>query len=489
MTTRIKRMIRDVNPSHSVWVVCALSLMTFSVQAQETDFAGAFREMLPDVSYSADREMTIEIDGRTIEMSAEIVYTPYREWASIAAPGMQGMTVITVTDHMTGKLVSSVMGMNTTTEISPAQELANGHDGASFKLIGETPLNGVNVKVYTFSFTQKSGSEIYDAKGRIFLDDNGIPRQSLWTVDSDKHGTMKMRQVLQNIQVGHQDESLFALLDAPTTSGGSNPMSGLMAAVSGQAQRSAQMAQAPNYDQQSKSIRGQIGDWPGSNGRVIDDNGIVIGAVSADGSVTITATGQPGGIYPIGESSYKCDGTNLSDDAAKYQIRDGLAVVDASSTPIGRLLLASSFDVASWRANPRNNAATPGFTVRLVYVDRPTQSTGFCVAGHETQDRRLDFKPGWNIEKKTIEAVGDSPYHEPDQPTQIVMETVNSLPDGTVWVFENFSPERQQAAKGGMNLPAPIQEVVDEATDIATDVVKEEVNDKIRKGIRGLFDR
>lgn len=482
-------MTRITNQMCSILGTAALILVALPVQAQDSDFAGAFREMLPDVSYSADKLMTITMEGNDMEMKSKVVYAPYREWTSTTTPGMEAASVITVTDHMTGKLVSSVMGMNTTTQIDPAQELANGHDGASFKFIGETPLNGVNVKVYDFALTQESESETYNAKGRMFLDDNGIPRQALWTVETSEQGTVKMRVILENVQVGPQDESVFALLDAPS-SGGNGSMASLMSAAMGQSSYAAQAGPAPSYDPQSKSIRGSITGWPGGSGRVIDDNGVVIGMVSAEGQVSITATGEPGGeIYPMGGGFYDCDGTNLSDAAARYQVREGLAVIDTSSTPVGRLIFASSYDVASWWANPVNNAATPGYTVSLVYVDRPVQSTGFCVSGNQTEDRRLDFEPGWNIEKETIEAVGDSATRETDQPTQIVRETVDEMPADTVWIFENFSPDQQQAARQNPNLPDPIQEIVDEATEVATDAAKDEVNDQVRKGIGRLFRR
>jgi len=241
---------------------------------------------------------------------------------------------------------------------------------------------------------------------------------------------------------------------------------------------------------QMKSMSGKLDTWPGGNGRVVTDGGVVIGMVDEQGNVSLTAAGAPkGGIYPI-STGYKCDGTNLSNLNASYQnLGNKFAVIDDSSQPIGRIIIASSFDVASWDVNPVSNAAVPGYTISLVYVDQATQSTGFCKNASDTQDRRLDFKPGWNLQKTEITAVGDSPFFEPDQPTRTILETVDALPSDAQWTYESFSPAQQESMSKNPNLPSPVQEVIDEATDVATEAAKDEVNDSVRRGIGRLFGK
>jgi hypothetical protein len=241
---------------------------------------------------------------------------------------------------------------------------------------------------------------------------------------------------------------------------------------------------------QMKSMSCKLDTWPGGNGRVITDDGIVIGLVDEQGNVSVTAAGAPkGGIYPI-STGYKCDGTNLSNPSANYQnLGNKFAVIDDGSTPIGRVIVASSFDVASWDVNPVSNAAVPGYTISLVYVDQATQSTGFCQNASDMQDRRLDFKPGWNIQKTEITAVGDSPFFEPDQPTRTILETIDAMPSDAKWIYESFSPAQQESMSKNPNLPSPVQEVIDEATDVATEAAKDEVNDSVRRGIGRLFGK
>jgi hypothetical protein len=112
--------------------------------------------------------------------------------------------------------------------------------------------------------------------------------------------------------------------------------------------------------------------------------------------------------------------------------------------------------------------------------------------GRRTQERQLNFRAGWNIEKHEILAVGDSPYFDAKQPTQSSWQTVDSVPPDVVWLFADMTPTEERArqqAQGDLGLPDPVQDVVDSATDTAVEATKHEVADKIRKGIGGLFRR
>jgi hypothetical protein len=179
----------------------------------------------------------------------------------------------------------------------------------------------------------------------------------------------------------------------------------------------------------------------------------------------------------------------LSNTAARYHVRgEGLAVVETGSTqPIGRVIAASSEAVAGWWANPVNNGAKVGFTIRMVYVDQPVSVTGSCDTGTERTDYQLDLQTGWNIEKRSIQAVGKSPYFPTAAPTQSRIETVAALPADTVWVYEDMSPGQDRGAASDSEIPQPVQEVADEVSDVATEVVKEEVGSKVRKGLKKLF--
>jgi hypothetical protein len=114
-----------------------------SLLAQESDFVGAFKEMMPEVSYTADRETTMSMGATEQKMKSRVVYTPYREWEAMTMDGMGDMEIITVTDHVAGKLVTSVMGMNTASQIGPMQSLSDGNNGASIELMGKNNMNGV----------------------------------------------------------------------------------------------------------------------------------------------------------------------------------------------------------------------------------------------------------------------------------------------------------------------------------------------------------
>jgi hypothetical protein len=68
--------------------------------------------------------------------------------------------------------------------------------------------------------TQTQDGVTYRSKGRVLLDDDGIPRVVFWTIESDQSETIQMMQQLHNVTVGPVDESLFAALDTPVNQPG-----------------------------------------------------------------------------------------------------------------------------------------------------------------------------------------------------------------------------------------------------------------------------
>ncbi len=473
----------------------ALCLLAVPAVAGENEFVGAFEEMMPDVSYTADRETTMSMGSMEQEMTSRIVYTPVKEWASTRVQGMSGTEIVTVTDYQTGKLVTSVLGVNTVSEIAPMQSLNGGQEGASIEFVGASSMNGVQVNAYDFNLIQQQGEKTYRSKGRLLLDDEGIPRVVIWTIESDGSDTIRMRQQLSNIQIGPVDESKFAVLETPVGSGGANSM----AAVIEAARKAESSDETPSASgaQQYRSIQARLRGWPGGQGRLIDDNGTVVGTVDDSGSLSIAAAEKPAaGVHPI-RSGYTCDGATLSDPAAGFAVLETFTVVDALSTPLGVVSAASSPEVLAWWANPAENSAVPGFRIRLVYVDRPVQSSGVCTSGSERQERRLDFQTGWNIEKHTVVEVGDSPFFQTKQPAMTVWETLESVPSGTIWQYEEMTSRHQQARKNAGNLPEPVEENLDTAPDAATgqssqeaarpEAARQQAGDKIRRGIGRLF--
>lgn len=249
-----------------------------------------------------------------------------------------------------------------------------------------------------------------------------------------------------------------------------------------------------NHGASGETLRGKIDRWGGARAEIVDDNGTVVGTIDAAGNLEIVGGAAPnGGIYPIGGSAYQCSGATVSNTAARYHVRgEGLAVVEAGSMqPIGRVIGASSEALAGWWANPVNNGAEVGFTIRMVYVDQPVRISGTCDTGSERTDYQLDLQSGWNIEKRSIQAIGKSPYFPSAAPTQSRIETVAALPADTVWVYEDMTPGQNRGAASSSNgdMPEPVQEVVDEVSDVATDVVKEEAGNEVRKGLKKLFGR
>jgi hypothetical protein len=134
---------------------------------------------------------------------------------------------------------------------------------------------------------------------------------------------------------------------------------------------------------QATTIGGQLRDWPGGQGRILDGSGNEIGTVNESGRLSINASQAPsGGIYPI-SSGYTCDGVSLSDPRAGFAILENFEVVDSAGLRMGIIYGASSMDTVMWWANPAAFDAVPGYTLRLVYVDRPVQSSGNCTMDDE----------------------------------------------------------------------------------------------------------
>jgi len=474
----------EKTPVSCVLIGLAMYLLAGTAVAQDSDFVGAFKEMMPDVAYTADRETTMSIGSVEQEMTSKIVYTPYKEWSSTRVQGKGSTEMVTITDYANGKMVTSVMGMNTASEIAPMQSLKDGNNGASIEFVGEANMNGVDVKAYNFKLMQTQGGTTYKTNGRVLLDNNGIPQVVFWTIESDKSDTIHMRQQLSNVVVGSVDESLFAALNSPASDGPNNAMATLMNAA-GASPTSAPVTPA---DLQKQSISARLSGWTGGQGRLIDDNGTVLGTVDDTGNLAIVVSAPPkGGIYPIA-SGYSCDGVSLSDPSAGSSIIESFTVVDATSNPLGVVYAANSMNTLEWWANPgMSSAPKGGFKLRFVYVDRPVQSVGYCAGGSETQERNLEFQAGWNIEKFSIDAVGNSPFFETEQPTMTRWETVDSVPANTTWIYADMTVgQREQRRKAG-NMPDPVQEVMDTATDTATEMAKEKVDEKVKEGLRKLF--
>jgi len=481
------------------WSRLALLFVGLNAVAQENAKYGAFAEMLPDVAYSATRTMVMENGSINETMISEVVYTPRKEWSSTKIGSMKDMApVISMTDFDGGVSYTKMMGIQQQVSLPPVISLEEADGAASLQLSGVENIDGVPVNVYEFTYNGSNGKESYRSSGTLYQDRDGIPRRMDWTVITDKQGEIRIRQNLSNVQVGPQDESLFAGFEA-SHGDSSGTMGTLMAAAGGSAGMNTMNTSAPaaaiaDGSGQSKTVRGKIDRWGGANGQIIDDNGSVVGSIDTAGNLEIVGGGAPnGGIYPIGGSAYQCSGATVSNAAARYHVRgEGLAVVEAGSMqPIGRVIAASSEAIAGWWANPVNNGAEVGFTIRMVYVDQPVKISGTCDTGGERTDYQLDLQAGWNIEKRSIQAVGKSPYFPSAAPTQSRIETVAALPAGTVWAYEDMSPGQNRGAASDSegDMPEPVQEVVDEVTDVATDVVKEEAGNEVRKGLKKLFGR
>jgi hypothetical protein len=81
--------------------------------------------------------------------------------------------------------------------------------------------------------------------------------------------------------------------------------------------------------------------------------------------------------------------------------------------------------------------------------------------------------------------MGDSEFFPVDAPTEVLWESIDSVPADIAWVYEDFGTARKNTADS--NFPEPVQEVVDEAVNVAEEETKEEVNSKVRRGLRSLF--
>ena len=74
----------------------------------------------------------------------------------------------------------------------------------------------------------------------------------------------------------------------------------------------------------------------------------------------------------------------------------------------------------------------------------------------------------------TVVAVGKSDFFPVDGAKETVWETVDSVPPGTIWIYDSFGSPHEG-------------DLVDQAANTATDTATDEVKKSITKGIRKIF--
>lgn len=468
-------------------IAAAVFMLWFSGFAQAEEFSPAFREMLPDVSYSATRDMRMEGRGIKHSMQQKVVYTPRKEWTSMTMNAMGDMVTLNLYD--TGESYVSFAGSVTKTskDAAPSLDDSAGHS-ANLVDHGSVMLDGVRVRQREFSYRQTQDGENFDVSGMLFTDSDGIPRKIDWTVVSDGNGTLRMIQKLSNVEVGPQDASLFVPPQAGAGGGGmyASLLASAMSGEAGAAGATQVSGMSGGGAIQTKTVRGKVASWPGGEGVLVNDDNKAVGTISADGSFEWKPTHAPkSGLYSL-EDSFACEGVTLVNGSAQYKVIGGeIGVTDTSGNRQGRILGASSGAVVQWSRNRREVPAVPGYRVRLMYVDQPASVEGVCVSNVQKITRNQSYQRGWNIERDIIVAVGESQFFPVDAPTEVIWETIDSAPSDTVWVYENFGNDTGNAAAS--NLPDPVQEVVDETMDSAEDEAKDFATSKIRRGLGRLF--
>lgn len=452
-------------------VFAALFLCSGAAIGQDdSPFSGAvFREMLPDVSYSATRTMDMQGRGRTHTINQEVSYTPRKEWASMKLEQAASVEVTSLTLYDEGVLYTTTAGMTTKGEMPALTSLEDQVEAdGTFEFKGKETIDGVSTDKYEFNYRQVQGGETYTVLGTLYRDGDGIPRRVDMNVTTGKGETMTLQQRTSNIVIGPQDPARFV---PPKVSSGS-----MFGAIMGGMTGGAAAAGMAGSAGASKIVIGKVSGWPGGVGRLVDDNNTVIGRVESDGTLNIAPAGAPNsGMQVLESSGYRCDGATLENGAANYYaIGEFLGVDDGKGNRLGRIVGASSEAVAKWAMNPQENAAVPGYTVKMVYFSQPASANGVCRSATDKQERKLDWQAGWNIEQMTVVAVGKSDFFPVDGPKETVWETVDSVPPGTIWIYDSFGSPHEG-------------DLVDQAANTATETATDEVKKSITKGIRKIF--
>jgi len=434
--------------------------------------AAVFKEMLPDVSYSATRTMDMQGRGMTHTINQQVSYTPHKEWAAMELEKAAGIQVTSLTLFDEGVMYTTTGSMTTKGEMPGMTSLEHDVEAdGKFEFKGKETIDGVSTDKYEFSYRQVQGGETYTVLGTLYRDGDGIPRRVDMNVTTAKGETMTLLQRTSNIEIGPQDPARF--VPPKVTSG--NMFGAIMGGISGGA-AAAGMAGATGSAGATKTVIGKVSGWPGGVGRLVDDNNTVIGRVESDGTLNLAPSGAPNsGMQTLESSGYRCDGATLENGAANYYaIGEFLGVDDGKGNRLGRIVGASSEAVAKWSMNPQENGAVPGYTVKMVYFNQPAGANGVCRGANEKQERKLDWQAGWNIEQMTIVAVGESDFFPVDGPKETIWETVETVPAGTIWIYDSFGSPHEG-------------DLVDQAANKATDTATEEVKKSITKGIRKIF--
>jgi hypothetical protein len=171
------------------------------------------KELLPKVSYTADRSMTMQ--GQTI--TSKVYYAPQMERNEMS---FGGFTSVSVTRY-DRELIWTTTPMGGVSEISFAelQKAEKSNDAeTTLEEDGHDTIDGQKVNIYTYTRVDSKGARV---DGRFFLTEDNIPlRNEMTYTESKGKEPMQMVMQLRNIKRGEQAATLFEKPQSVGLSGG-----------------------------------------------------------------------------------------------------------------------------------------------------------------------------------------------------------------------------------------------------------------------------
>jgi len=184
--------------------------LIFSVGAYAADSAPSTKP--PEVEYSAERLISAEVDGKNMQMSAQVNYARGKERDEMEVHG-QRMTQILRHDK---KLAWMLMPEQSAyMEVSYAKQAEycnwpcmNIEKGKGITTLGREVVNGVETTKYKITCIDKNGNT---TDGLFWVADNGVAVKmdfdTLVKSGKRQHAIIELR----NLKVANQDPSLFEI--------------------------------------------------------------------------------------------------------------------------------------------------------------------------------------------------------------------------------------------------------------------------------------
>lgn len=194
----------------------------------------------------------------------------------------------------------------------------------------------------------------------------------------------------------------------------------------------------------------RIEGWSGGPAQVMSfspGDPVALGAIAADGTVTLALPESPPKPQPLGQTFASCreDGAAIATPEATAFVPTSLFAA-RDGKELGALHLATDAAVVAWRASWGQGDTPQGAWMQWVHVDQAATITAECVqttytdqeatdSYPQTTDYRITLAPGWNLLRFSITSLHADPTGR-NHPRLTEVEALAEAPEDAHWFFE-----------------------------------------------------